>query len=152
MALISGKNILKGGLVILVLISLVACETIGYYEQAVRGQLSILWNRQQIEQLLQDDSVSQELRQKLTVVQAARQYAIQEMLLPSGKSYQTYVELDREHVVWNVFAAPEFSVDPVNWCYPIAGCVSYRGYFSEADAVEFATRLEEDGYDVYTGE
>jgi predicted aminopeptidase len=151
LALISGKNILKGGLVVLVLISLVACETIGYYEQAVRGQLSILWNRQQIEQLLQDDSVSQELRQKLTVVQAAREYAIQEMLLPSGKSYQTYVELEREHVVWNVFAAPEFSVDPVNWCYPIAGCVSYRGYFSEADAVEFATRLEEDGYDVYTG-
>jgi len=54
-------------------------------------------------------------------------------------------------VVWNVFAAPEFSVDPVNWCYPIAGCVAYRGYFSQQSALSYAAKLEEDGFDVYTG-
>jgi predicted aminopeptidase len=150
-ALVSTRNLLKAALVMLVLVSLIACETIGYYEQAVRGQLSILWSRQQIDELLQSGAVSEELRQKLTTVRSAREFAIQQLLLPGGKGYQTYVELDREHVVWNVFAAPEFSIDPVNWCYPVAGCVSYRGYFSEAGAVKFANKLENEGYDVYTG-
>jgi len=72
-------------------------------------------------------------------------------LLPAGDSYLSYVELDRQFVVWNVFAAPEFSIDPVSWCYPIAGCVSYRGYFNEVGAQDFAARLQQQGYDVYTG-
>ena len=141
----------KAAIVVIILSSLVACETLSYYEQAVRGQLSILWNREQIDDLLQRDDISEELKQKLTTVVAIRDFAVKEMLLPSGDSYLSYVELEREHVVWNVFAAPEFSVDPLNWCYPIAGCVSYRGYFSESRAVGFASGLEQQGYDVYTG-
>lgn len=138
-------------LIALVLAALVACETLGYYGQAARGQLAILWNRERISDLLADQDLPTELRQKLTTVLAIREFATEQLHLPSGDSYLSYVELEREHVVWNVFAAPEFSVDPVNWCYPIAGCVSYRGYFDEADAQRYASKLERDGYDVYTG-
>ena len=147
----SSGGLLKVTLVMIVLLSLVACETLSYYEQAVRGQLSILWNRQQIENLLQADDVTDELKRKLALVVAIREFAVEEMLLPSSDSYLSYVELNREHVIWNVFAAPEFSIEPVNWCYPIAGCVSYRGYFSESRATNFARELEQEGYDVYTG-
>ena len=138
-------------LVVLVLAGLVACETLSYYGQAARGQLAILWNRERIGDLLADEDLPVELRQKLANVLEIRDFAIEELVLPAGNSYLSYVELDRPHVVWNVFAAPEFSVEPVSWCYPIAGCVSYRGYFTEAQALSFAERLQQQGYDVYTG-
>ncbi|MBT8147544.1 MAG: aminopeptidase [Gammaproteobacteria bacterium] len=143
--------VIKSLLVAVVLVGLVACETIGYYGQAAQGQLAILWNRERINDLLTEQELPAELRDKLTTVLQIREFATGELLLPAGDSYLSYVELDREHVVWNVFAAPEFSVDPVSWCYPIAGCVSYRGYFSEAGALSFADRLQQQGYDVYTG-
>jgi len=138
-------------LVVLFVVGLVACETIGYYGQAARGQLSILWNRERISELLADESLPADLRHKLATVLEIREFATEELLLPAGDSYLSYVELDRQHVVWNVFAAPEFSVEPVSWCYPVAGCVSYRGYFTEAGALGFAERLQKQGYDVYTG-
>jgi predicted aminopeptidase len=137
--------------VLLVVTGLAACETLSYYSQAARGQLSILWNRERIADLLEKADLPAELRRQLTRVLEIREFATAELLLPAGDSYLSYVNLEREHVVWNVFAAPEFSVDPLTWCYPVAGCVSYRGYFNPASARRYADRLEEGGYDVYTG-
>jgi len=138
---------------ILVFISvlLISCETVSYYSQAARGQIAILTARQNIERLLADETLDSDLRATLELTLAIRQFAEQELALPAGDNYSTYVDLEREYVVWNVFAAPEFSIDPVNWCYPVAGCVSYRGYFSEQQAIRFAQQLEAEGYDVYTG-
>jgi predicted aminopeptidase len=84
-------------------------------------------------------------------VQQARQFAIDELLLPDNDSYRSYADLERDYVVWNVFAAPEFSLEPVTWCFPVAGCVAYRGYFDEEDARAKAEQMREDGFDVATG-
>lgn len=130
---------------------LVSCENVAYYGQAARGQLGILLERQDIERTLADADTPSELRQVLEQIQEIRNFAEVELQLPVGGSYASFVELDQEHVLWNVFAAPEFSLDPMQWCYPIAGCVSYRGYFSEQAATRFADRLAARGYDVYTG-
>lgn len=143
----AGKFLVLFGLSVILL----SCETIGYYTQAARGQMSILTNRQAIHSLLQDEALDATLRGKLQAVLAIREFARSELGLPVADNYSTYVELDRDYVVWNVFAAPEFSTDPVNWCFPIAGCVSYRGYFSEEAATGYAQRLEREGFDVYTG-
>lgn len=145
------SNLLK--LVLLCFISalLLSCEAVGYYSQAARGQLGILLAREDIESLLAGDEIDANLRSKLELVMAAREFATAELLLPGGDSYRSYVDLDREHAVWNVFAAPEFSIEPLSWCYPIAGCVAYRGYFSEQAARRYADRLSADGYDVYLG-
>ncbi len=132
-------------------IFLLSCETVGYYTQAARGQLSIMTGREDIERLLADDTVSAQLKEKLELVLELRQFAETEMQLPVANNYSTFVDVGREHVVWNVFAAPEFSTEAINWCYPIAGCVSYRGYFSENAASNYAQRLSAEGYDVYTG-
>ena len=145
------KVLWRSLLVAAAVVVLVACETIGYYGQAAQGQMSLLFNRESIQELINEDSVSPEVRNKLTAVLEIRKFADDVLFLPVGDAYLSYVDLDREHVVWNVFAAPEFSIDPLNWCYPIAGCVSYRGYFSEDRATKFATKLEDEGYDVYTG-
>lgn len=130
---------------------LLSCETVSYYSQAARGQAAMVLGRDDIQELLVSDELSDDLRAKFSMVLEIREFAEQQLYLPVEDNYSSYVDLKREHVVWNVFAAPEFSVDPLNWCFPIAGCVSYRGYFSEAAAMKYASNLQQDGFDVYTG-
>jgi len=128
-----------------------ACETLSYYSQAVSGHVSILAHRDSINELLNDPGTDPALQTKLAIISNIRDFARQELDLPVGKHYSQYVALDRAYAVWNVFAAPEFSLDPLAWCFPVAGCVSYRGYYREAGAHAFADRLAAQGNDVYTG-
>ncbi len=147
----SAKRLLQVLVLVAVSVLLLSCEAVGYYSQAARGQLAIVFSRQDIQRLLSDEELSSETRVKFEAVLQIREFAARELHLPVGEHFSTFVDIEREHVVWNVFAAPEFSLDPVSWCYPIAGCVSYRGYFAESGAERFAARLREQGYDVYTG-
>ncbi|MDP1931016.1 MAG: aminopeptidase [Gammaproteobacteria bacterium] len=128
-----------------------SCETVGYYGQAAQGQISLLLERRQIDRLLAQEDLDVNTRRKLELILNARRFAEDTLLLPAGNSYLSYVELQRPFVIWNVFAATEFSTTPVSWCYPIAGCVSYRGFFSEARAQRFAMDLQSDGLEVYSG-
>jgi predicted aminopeptidase len=145
------SNSVKAALLVLLSVALVSCETVGYYSQAARGQLTIVFGREDIQRLIERQDLSDELADKFARVMDIREFAESELGLPVGGNYSSYVDIEREHVVWNVFAAPEFSVEPVNWCYPIAGCVAYRGYFSERSALSYAAKLAEDGLDVYIG-
>ena len=136
---------------VLVLLLLVSCESVSYYGQAARGQISLLMNTRTIENILKQPDLPDITRNKLVVIQEARKFAAADLRLPVGKNYLNYVELDRPHVVWNVFASPPLSTESTNWCYPVAGCVSYRGYFAEVNADRFADKLIGQGFDVYTG-
>jgi len=104
-----------------------------------------------MEEVLRDPATPESLRQKLLVVDSALVFAHVQLGLPRTDSYRAYVDLKRPYVVWAVFAAPEFSLTPREWCYPLAGCVAYRGWFKEADAREFANRLAARGEDTYVG-
>ncbi len=122
-----------------------------YYAQAVRGHFDLMGKREPIEDVIAAPGTTDELARRLRLVQEAREFAITELKLPDNDSYRSYADLERDHVVWNVFATPEFSVEPKTWCYPVAGCVSYRGYFSEERATREAAKLSRQGYDVATG-
>lgn len=142
---------IRGLLLLLLAAVLTACDHVSYYAQAVRGQAAILLARQSISDLLQNPQLDPVRREQLMLVDAARQFAEQQLMLPAQGSFTTFVDPGRDHLVWNVFAAPWNSVDLLNWCFPIAGCVGYRGYFSERAAHQYASRLAADGYDVYVG-
>jgi predicted aminopeptidase len=118
-----------------------------YVTQAARGQLQIMNAREPITEVLEDPGTPQDLRQRLRTMSAAREFASRELALPNNKSYTSYVDLKREYVVWNVVATPEFSVDPREWCFPVVGCIAYRGYFKAARAEEFAAGLRKQGFD-----
>lgn len=132
-------------------LALSACDTLGFYTQAVRGQLGIISRREPIARLLEDPDTDPALKAKLEDIQAIRAFADEQLALPVNNNFSTYADLQRPFVVWNVFAAPEFSLESRNWCYPVAGCVTYRGYFSREAAVDYANKLEADGFDVYVG-
>jgi predicted aminopeptidase len=128
---------------------LAGCQTMGYYKQAIQGQYEILANRQPISQLIANQETPLSLKQKLSVVLKLREFARTELRLPANQHYLRYVDLHRRFVVWNVHAAPELSLHPKTWWYPIVGSLEYRGYFSEPEARSYAAKLGRNGFDVY---
>ncbi|MEX0976012.1 MAG: aminopeptidase [Woeseia sp.] len=122
-----------------------------YYVQAINGHREVMKSRTPIDEVLASPETTDELKDKLRVVQQARQFATDQLRLPDNDSYGSYADLQREYVVWNVFAAPEFSLNAKQWCFPVAGCVAYRGYFAEDAAEAKAESLRKDGFDVAVG-
>lgn len=120
-----------------------------YLFQAAYGHLALLSSARPIDSYLADPSVDEELKAKLVKVKQIRDFAIRELNLPDTDSYKMYVAIDRPYVVWNVIATPELSMQPVEWCFPIAGCASYRGYYNKHEALAFARSMQEAGYDVH---
>ena len=136
-----GRTSTRSRLALLVASTLLGgCANLGYYGQLARGQHELLRLREPIARLLQDESRDARLRERLGQVQDARAWASAQLALPDNGSYTGYVQLDRPYVVWNVFAAPEFSLAPKQHCFPFAGCVAYRGYFSREGAEAEAAR------------
>ena len=122
-----------------------------YYVQAVHGHMEVMHSRQPVDEILADPLAPADLKERLILVREARQFAVDELELPDNDSYRSYADLERDYVVWNVFAAPEFSLEPKQWCFPVAGCVAYRGYFSRESAEGQAENLRKHGYDVAVG-
>ncbi len=152
------RRLLFAGLSLLLVLLLASCSSLGYVGQAAWGQGRIMVKRQKIARLLADSETPAELKEKLELVERLREFATGELKLPAGGSYRSYARLPpapgggrRAAVVWNVVVAPELSTAPLTWCFPVAGCVSYRGYFSEARARRFADRLAAEGHDVSLG-
>jgi len=136
---------------VMLVVSLSSCQTLSYYSQAVGGQIGVWRAAEPIDELLRDEETSPALRLRLELVSSIRSFAADELALPDDGSYRRYADLKRPYVLWNVFAAPELSLAPVTWCFPIAGCVGYRGYFSEDAAQRFAAGLRDKDLDVYVG-
>src|SRR4051812_7259312 len=108
---------------------LAGCRSLGYYAHVVHGQASLLTQRRPIAKVVTDPTTPDATRTRLVLAGDARRFASSRLDLPDNASYTYFVQLDRPWVAWNVFATPELSVAAVTHCFPIAGCVSYRGYF-----------------------
>jgi predicted aminopeptidase len=135
-------------LLLLFLMFVGGCSTLGYYYQSIHGHFTLMGDSRSISEVLQDNSTNTDLKEKLQLVQEARNFASAELGLPENRSYQSYAALDKEAVVWSVVATPEFSVQPKQWCFPVVGCASYRGYFKKEEAQEYADNLRKQGMDV----
>ncbi|VAW83281.1 PUTATIVE ZINC PROTEASE PROTEIN [hydrothermal vent metagenome] len=132
-----------------VVIQLSGCNDLRYYRQSVNGQLDIMDRRTSIKALVEDESMSPPLRQRLQRVTDFRTFAIEQLALPETGSYTFYADLERDYVIQNLFAAPEFSVDLHQWCYPVLGCAAYRGFFDTALLAVDAASFKEKGFDTY---
>jgi predicted aminopeptidase len=122
-----------------------------YLLESAQGQFSLMSKREPIARMLGQASTPPRLRTQLEAVTSIRDFASRELKLPDNGSYRSYADVGRPYVVWNVVAAPEFSVEAKEWCYPIVGCVAYRGYFSQGLAESFAAGLRKQSFDVSVG-
>ena len=130
---------------------LASCSTLNYYSQAAQGQLELLADARPIDDWLADPATNTSLRHRLEAARQIRRFAVQQMGLPDNDSYKNYAALKRQYVLWNVVATPELSLKPLQWCFPVAGCVNYRGYYSKEDAQAYAQELRAGGHDVQVG-
>ncbi|MCY3768541.1 MAG: aminopeptidase [Gammaproteobacteria bacterium] len=126
-----------------------ACSQIGYYTQAVQGHWEIIAKREKISALVGSDDTPEDLKRKLTRVQDIREFASRVLALPDNRSFTYFTDTGRPYVLWNVVAAPAYHLSPKTWCFPVAGCVAYKGFFSEKDADEFNAGLVEQGLDTF---
>ena len=135
-------------LVIPLLLCLSSCADLGYYWQSVEGHVSLIKAARPIDDWLVDAETPEKLKTKLALTKKIRAFAAEELRLPDNPSYKRYADLKRKAVVWNVVAAPALSLKLKTWCFPVAGCVGYRGYFSEAEAKLEAEELKKQDFDV----
>ena len=136
---------------LILLFVLQGCANFSYYTRSINGQLRLDASKKPIEKVIKDPKTTPELRARLETARDIRQYAVERLSLPDNASYRNYVDTGRDYVSWAVFAAPELSLQFKTWCFPIFGCVPYRGYFSPEAAAKFARSLREQGWDVYVG-
>ena len=129
-------------------LALTGCASVGYYAQSVTGHLGLMSRARPIETVIAAPDTEPCLAARLRTALDIRDFASKALGLPANSSYRRYVGLDRRYMVWNVVAAPELSLEPRRWCFPVAGCLSYRGYFSESAAAEYGRALESEGWDV----
>jgi len=147
-ALVTGKRIAPT-LALAGMIGLLAgCSTVGYYSQIVSGHMRIVMGKRPLAEIASDETIDDSIKRRLDLAQRARLFGIEQLNLPNNESYTSFYDTGQEYVTWNVVAAEEFSLNPHNWCFPIAGCVSYRGYYSKEDAESYAAGFKEQGFDV----
>ena len=125
--------------------ALAGCSSLGYYWQSVSGHMQMMNAARPVDDWLADAQTPEQLKQRLLLSQRIRSFAVDELKLPDNPSYRRYADLKRTSVVWNVVAAPELSLTLKTWCFPVAGCIGYRGYFDEADARAEAKQLDAQG-------
>ena len=130
------------------LIALSGCSTVGYLAQSVQGHWGVMRAAKPVDDWLADASTPADLRARLQLSQRMRGFAVRELALPDNASYRRYADLQRAAVVWNVVAAPELSLQLETWCFPVVGCVGYRGYFDRADTDALASELRGRGLEV----
>jgi predicted aminopeptidase len=135
------------GVAVAATLCLSGCANIGYYWQSVTGHLGIMHAARPVDELVREPETSERLRQRLLLSQRIRDFAVRELKLPDNPSYRRYADLHRPAAVWNVTAAPAYSLELKTWCFPVTGCVGYRGYYDEAHAKAEASTLSQEGYE-----
>ncbi len=145
----AGAGLLGTGLLAMAAVCLGSgCSSLAYYAQAAGGHLDLMQRARPVAEVQADPATSPALRQRLALSQRMRDFAINELKLPDNNSYRRYADLHRDAVVWNVVAAPALSLELKTWCFPVMGCVGYRGYFHREAAEALAARLKAEGWEV----
>ena len=120
----------------------------GYYAQSIGGHLEMMRKARPLADWLADETTPEPLKERLRLAQQMREFAVRELKLPDNASYRRYADLGRPAAVWNVVATPELSLQLKTWCFPVLGCIGYRGYFERADADALAASLRAEGLEV----
>ncbi len=138
------------GLAALAVALLAGCDTLaqaGYLRQSVAGHLDIVWRARPVDEWIAAADTPPALRERLALARRIRDFAVTELKLPEGASYRRYAALDRPAAVWNVVAAPALTLQLKTWCFPVVGCVGYRGYYDRAEAEALAATLQAQGWE-----
>ncbi len=145
------RIVLRPFLATLLSLAVSGCVSVGYVAESVGGHMKMMAARKDVATIIEDPATPETLRARMVSARDIREFASAELALPDNDSYRAYVDVGPDAVSWSVFAAPEFSLTPMAWCFPVFGCVPYRAYFSQKSAAQFAASLKAQGLDVHLG-
>lgn len=135
---------------------LLACLSMGcsplYVFNSALEEAKILWNRQPVEDLLENKGLDPLLRERLILAQRVREYSRDVLGLKVDGSYTSYSRRGQKRLVTLISAAPKAELKPYTWWFPFTGRVPYKGFFQHEQALSEAKDLEGKGYDVYVTE
>jgi predicted aminopeptidase len=134
--------------IFLIALGITGCGNLSYYWQNTQGHIAVMNAAKPVQEWLDDAQTSDPTKRRLQLAQRIREFASKELALPDNASYRRYADLKRSAVVWNVVAAPPYSLQLKTWCFAVVGCVGYRGYYNEADAKAEAERVQAEGYEI----
>ncbi|MBF0471101.1 MAG: aminopeptidase [Gammaproteobacteria bacterium] len=147
----SGQRVVWRLLAVMLILTTAGCTSVSYYSQSVTGHLALISSKRPVSAWLADEESSPELKRKLRLSQEILHFAHSEMALPDNGSYRHYIDSGQKYIVWNVVATPEFSLQPLQPCFWIVGCLSYRGYYARESAEALAAEYRLQGLDVMVG-
>ena len=124
------------------------CGQVSYLSQSLSGHLGLMSAARPVDDWLAQPDLTPALRERLLLSQRIRDFATISLHLPDNGSYRRYADLMRSAAVWNVVATPALSLTLTTSCFPVMGCVGYRGFFDRAAADAHAQTLREAGLDV----
>ena len=116
------------------------------------GQIKIIMQARPVEEILRDDSVNDEIKEKLILVNKIKAWAIIELGLNPTRNYTTMYDQKGKPVLWVVRACDPFRLSNKEWHFPVIGTVSYKGFFNVKKAIKLRDQLKEEGYDTYLRE
>jgi predicted aminopeptidase len=135
---------------ILGLVSLLEGCSVGYLFHVGKGQLRIVCGSKSTEATLRDPEIPESDKEKILLVMEAKAFGEAELGLASSKNYTRYYLVKHPPVAYNLTASPRLSLEAYRWCFPIAGCLPYKGFFTPERAERESARMSERGYDTYT--
>lgn len=125
------------------------CWSSRYLAKQGVGQLNLLRQRRKIGDVLQDPGVEPDLKRRLALAQAARDFGVRELGLRGGDEFTRFVDSSGAPIAWNVCAAYKDKLEPHLNSFPIVGAIPYLGFFDENDALREAERLRKLDLDVW---
>ncbi len=131
------------------LLSTVLCLLLGsgcYYGHLAAGQTRLLLARRDVEEVVADPETSDELRQRLFLVERTRSFAAQLGLTVEGQ-YTSYVPWPGDRVLTTLVVSEPGRVEARPFRFPIVGRVPYKGFFDLERAEREASRLQAEGLD-----
>ncbi len=142
------KKIFLSLLAVLVIVLIWNWSLVVYGVSMGAGQLNIVWNARPVEYYMSDPAFPDSLKSKLKLIEEVRRFAIDSLGLKDTENYKTLFDQKGEELMWVVQACEPFSLDPVEWKFPVVGSVPYKGFFDKEKALAERKKLEEKGLDV----
>lgn len=146
------KKILFALLFVLVLGGLYYRELLSYGWMQAKGQLHILWNVQDVTDILNDPLYPDSLKNRIRLIEEIKQFGYDSLGIKPSKNYTTFYDQKGKPILWVITAAPKYKLEPYEWHFPVLGTFPYKGFFDSTRAVADIELLKMQGFDTDMGE
>lgn len=148
----SVKKFFSFVLIVLVFLGIWYYELVLYGIRQGYGQIHLLTQTEDIEEILQKSNLPDSLRKKFLLIQEIKKFAEDSLGIKKTKNYSTFYDQKGKPILWVVTACKPYALEPYEWSLGFLGNFSYKGHFDYQEALKDSLNLARQGYDTDIGE